>query len=57
MEKKIQKLHLTDYNSLTAQDLWQAHYQILSIILQKEPIKLNAKIAIVLLNTKVPMTV
>ena len=36
IEKKLQKLYLTDYNLLTAQDLWQAHYQILSIfILEK----------------------
>ena len=30
-----------DYNLLIAQDWWQAHYQILSIILLKEFIKLN----------------
>ena len=41
MEKKLQKLYLIDYNSLTVQDLWQAQYQILSIILLKEFIKLN----------------
>ena len=33
--------YLTNYNLLIVQDLWQAHYQILLIILQKELIKLN----------------
>ena len=41
MEKKLQKLYLIDYNSLTVRDLWQTQYQILSIILLKEFIKLN----------------
>ena len=41
MEKKLQKPYPTDYNSLIAQDLLQAHYQILLIILLKEFIKLN----------------
>ena len=26
MEKKVQNIYLTDYNLLTALDLWQAHY-------------------------------
>ena len=43
MEKKLQKPNLTNYNSLIAQDLWQVHYQIMSKILLKEFIKLNAK--------------
>ena len=34
--KKIQKIYLTNYNLLIAQDLWQAHYQILLIIFLKE---------------------
>ena len=41
MEKKLQKTYLTYYNLLIAQDLWQAHHQILSIIFLKEFIKLN----------------
>ena len=41
MEKKSQKICLTDYNLLIAQDLRQAHYQILSIIFLKKFIKLN----------------
>ena len=36
MEKKLRKLYLTYYNLLIAQDLWQAYYQILSIIFMKE---------------------
>ena len=35
MEKKLQKPYLTDYNLLIAQDLWQAHYQTLLIVLLK----------------------
>ena len=46
MEKKLQKLHLTDYNLFTAQDLWQTHYHILPITLLKEFIKLNVKTGI-----------
>ena len=42
MEKKSQKLYITDYNFLTMQDLWKAHYQILLIVLQKILMKLNA---------------
>ena len=41
MEKKLQTIYLTDYNLLIAQDLWQAHYQILSIIFLKKFTKLN----------------
>ena len=49
MEKKLQKIHPTYHNLLTAQDLWQAHHQILSIIFLKRCIKLNV-------NTSVMMT-
>ena len=68
MEKKIQKIYLTYDNLLIAQDLWQAHYQILSIIFLKEFTKLtvnsdtisknvkfaelNVNIAAVFLNTQ-----
>ena len=41
MGKKVQKLYLTYYNLLIEQDLWQAHYQTLSIIFLKEFIELN----------------
>ena len=32
MEKKLQNIYFTYYNLLIAQDLWQTHYQILSIL-------------------------
>ena len=41
MEKKLQNKYYTFYNLLMAQDLRQAHYQNLSIILQTELINLN----------------
>ena len=41
MEKKLQKIYFTYFNLLVAQELWQAHYQILSIIFQQKFIKLN----------------
>ena len=51
MEKKLQKLYLTDYNLLTAQDLWQSHDQILSIIIKF--IKLSVQTVICsVLNTQ-----
>ena len=43
MEKKLQKVYLAQYNLLTVQDLWQAHCQILLIILLKEFIKLDVQ--------------
>ena len=51
MEKKIKKLYLTGYNLLTVKDLWQAHYQILSILFLKEFVKSNVQTVIhVVLN-------
>ena len=41
MEKKLQKVYLIYYKLLIVQDLWQAYYQILSIIFLKEFIRLN----------------
>ena len=41
MEKKVQKIYLTYYNLLKAQDLWQAYYHILSIIFLTEFAELN----------------
>ena len=38
---KLQRIYLTYYNLLIAQDLWQAHYQILPINFLKEFIELN----------------
>ena len=60
MEKKLQKTYLTNYNLLIAQDLWQAHYQVLLIILLEKFIKLNVNtntliknVKLVELNTKI----
>ena len=39
MEKKFQKIYPTYHNLLIAQDLWQAHYQVLPIIFLNEFIK------------------
>ena len=36
MDKTLQKINLTYCNLLIVKDLWQAHYQILSIIFLKE---------------------
>ena len=52
IEKKLQKIYLTSYNFLVVQDLWQAHYQILSIIFLGEFIKLNANTDTVIKNVK-----
>ena len=41
LEMKLQRIYLTYYNLLIAQDLWQAHYQILPINFLKEFIELN----------------
>ena len=41
MGKKLQKIYVTCYNLLIAQDLWQAYYQILSVVITlKELIEL-----------------
>ena len=52
MEKKLQKIYLTYYNLLIVQDLWQAHYQILSIIFLKEFIELNVHADMMIKNVK-----
>ena len=52
MEKKLQNIYLTDYNLLIAQDLLQAHYQILSIIFLKKFIRLNVYMDTVIKNVK-----
>ena len=62
MENKLQKIYLTYYNLLIAQDLWQAHYQILSSKLNLNMdmmtkyvklVELNISIATVFLNTQI----
>ena len=52
MEKKLQKLCLTNYNLLMTQYLWQVPNQILLIILLKEFIKLNVNIDIIIKHVK-----
>ena len=52
MEKKLQNICLTYYNLLIAQDLWQASYQILSIIFLKEFIELNVNSDMMIKNVK-----
>ena len=51
MDKKLQKIYFTYYNLLIAQNLWQVHYQILSIIFLKKNIKL-AELIINIANNK-----
>ena len=45
-------MYLTDYSLLIAQDLWQAHYQILPIIFLKKFIKLNVNVDTVIKNVR-----
>ena len=53
MEKKLQNPYLTNYNLLMiVQDLWQAYYQVLLIILLKEFIKLNANMDMITKNVE-----
>ena len=52
MEKILEKTYLTSSNLLTAQDLWQARYEIFSIILLKQFIKLNDNNMIIVLLPK-----
>ena len=42
--EKLQKIYPSYYNLLIAQDLWQAHYQILSIDFLKEFVELNVNL-------------
>ena len=52
MEKKLQNIYLTYYNLFIAQDLWQFQYQILSLIVPKEFIKLNGNMDAKIQNVK-----
>ena len=52
MEKKLQKMYLTYYNLLIAQDFWQAHNQILSTIFLKEFTELNVNLDTMMKNVK-----
>ena len=53
MEKKVQKIYVTYYNLLIAQDLWQAHYQFMSIIFLKEFTKLKVNANMRIQNVKI----
>ena len=50
---KLQKIYLTYYDLLLVRDLWQAHYQILSIISLKVFIKLNVNTDTMIKNLKI----
>ena len=52
MERKIQKVYLIYCKYLIAQDLSQAHCQILSIIFLRENIELNANSDMMMKNVK-----
>ena len=52
MDKKLQKIYLTNYNLFIVQNLWQAHYQSLSIIFLKKFVKLNVKTDMMKANVK-----
>ena len=53
VETKLQKIYLTYYDLLLVRDLWQAHYQILSIIFLKVFIKLNVNTDTMIKNLKI----
>ena len=52
MEKKLQKIYLTYYILLIAQDLGQAHYQFLAIVFMKKLIELNLSLDTIIKNVK-----
>ena len=52
MEQILQKVYLTYYNLLMAQDLWQAPDQIFSITFLMEFIKLNVNTDTMIKNVK-----
>ena len=52
MEKQLQKIYFTYYNSLLVQDLWQAHNQDLSKIFLKGFIDLNVDKDMMIENVK-----
>ena len=52
MEKKLQKPYPANYNFLIAKDLWQAHYEILLVILLKKFMKLNSSMDMIIKNAK-----
>ena len=50
MKKKSQKPYLTDYNVLIVQDLWQALFQIVLVILLNKLINLNVNMSMITKN-------
>ena len=50
--EEIKKMYVVYYNLLIAQDLWQAHYQILPIIFLKEFIELNVNTDMMIKNVR-----
>ena len=52
MDKKLQKICLSYHNLLIVQDLWETHYQILSIIFLKKFIELNVNSNTMIKNVK-----
>ena len=52
MEKNIQNIYSTDYSVLIAQDLWQAHDQILSITFLKDFLNLNVNMETTITKVK-----
>ena len=52
MAKKFKKTYLAYYSLLIAQDLWQAHYQILSIIFPRKFTELNLNSDMMIKNVK-----
>ena len=51
--KKLQKIYLEYYSLLIAQDLWQGHNQILSIIFMNEFVELNVNLDTMTKNMKI----
>ena len=51
-KEKLQNIYPTYYNLLIAQDLWQPHYQTLSIIFLKEFIKFSVNTDSMIKNVK-----
>ena len=52
MEKKLQKIYLTNYTLLLAQDLYRSPSQILLIIFLKKFIELNVNMDTMIKNVK-----
>ena len=51
--EELQKMYLTFHNLLIAQYVWQAPYQILSIVILKEFKKINVNTDMIIKNVKI----